>query len=70
MYKVQIQNENAAIQKNIDLRKEALSQQKAYYDYQKQVTNQNRERNKVLAQLNSLEGSTNKQAQAEAARLR
>jgi len=34
------------------------------------VTNQNRERNKVLAQLNSLEGSTNKQAQAEAARLR
>lgn len=70
MYKTQIQNENNAIQKNIDLRKEALAQQKAYYDYQKRVTEQTKQRNKVLSQLNSLEGVSNRQAKAQAARLR
>lgn len=69
-YKTGIQNENEALQKNIQLRSEALSKQKEYNDYAKQLQNQNRDRNKILAQINALQGSSNLQARAEVARLR
>jgi len=36
-YKTGIQNENEALQKNIKLRSEALSKQKEYNDYAKQL---------------------------------
>ena len=69
-YKTGIQNENEALQKNIQLRSEALSKQKEYNDYAKQLQNQNRDRNKILAQINALQGNSNLQARAEVARLR
>jgi len=45
----QVQNEEAALQKIISARKEALSQKKAYYDYDKTLKSANKELNLLKA---------------------
>ena len=70
LYKTQISNENEALQKNIKLRQDALSKQREYYDYQKKVNSQQKDRNKILAQINALQGNSNQAARAQVARLR
>lgn len=69
LYKTQISNEEAALQKLITARKEALSQKKAYYDYDKSLKSQNKELNMLKAQQNALMGVSNAQAKAQQARL-
>jgi len=49
LYKTQISNEEQALQKLISTRKEALSQKKAYYDYDKNLKSQNKEINTLKA---------------------
>ena len=69
MYKTQITNENDALQKTISLRKDALSAKKAYYDYDKTLSEKNKDIAQLRAQINALSGVTNQQAQAQRAKL-
>lgn len=70
LYKTQITNENAALQETISLRKKALQSKKAYYDYDKQLRDQNKDVNNLRAQINALQGVTNDAGRAKLARLR
>lgn len=56
LYKTQISNENDALQKVIDLRKKALSAKKAYYDYDKSLSEKNKDIAQLRAQVAALQG--------------
>ena len=57
-----IEKETEAMDKLISKRKEDLSKQKEYYDFQKTMTDKSKEINKVRAQLASLEGDNSLEA--------
>lgn len=69
LYKTQISNENDALQKVIDLRKKALSAKKAYYDYDKSLSEKNKDIAQLRAQVAALQGVTNDAAKAQRAKL-
>jgi len=54
LYKTQISNENDALQKVISLRKDALSAKKAYYDYDKNLSEKNKDISQLKAQIQAL----------------
>ena len=70
LYKTQITKENDALQESINLRKEALSKKKDYYDYDKQLKSKNKDINSLKAQIAALQGVTNQASIAELARLK
>ena len=70
MYKTQITNENAALQETIQLRKKALQEKKNYYDYDKQLRDQNKDINNLRAQAQALQGVTSDAGVAQLARIR
>lgn len=57
IYKKQLENENSALQKNIDARKQALQSKEAYYDYDKQLKASNKDIQSLEAQIAALEGT-------------
>lgn len=70
LYKTQITKENDTLQESINLRKEALSKKKDYYDYDKQLKSKNKDINSLKAQIAALQGVTNQASIAELARLK
>lgn len=56
LYKTQITNENDALQKVISLRKDALSAKKAYYDYDRTLSEKNKDISNLRAQVAALQG--------------
>ena len=67
--KAQVESENTALKKNIDLRKRALDNQKAYWDYAKSLKQSNRDIAGLEAQIAALQGVNNSQALSELKRL-
>lgn len=70
LYNTQIQNQNSALQENISLLRDASQAQREYYEYSKRLRDLQKNRNNLQSQVNALQGTTNKQAQAQLARLR
>lgn len=70
LYEQQVKKENEILQKNIDLRKDALKRKKDYYDYDKTLKKQSKDVNNLMAQIAALEGVQNQASQAELARLK
>ena len=70
MYTTMIQNENKLLQDNINKRKEALQAKKSYYDWDRQLSQKNKDMAGLMAQINALEGVTNQAGQAKLTQLR
>ena len=70
LYKQQLEKENELLDKNIEKRKEALSNKKSYYDYDKTIKNANKDINLLKNQIAALEGVGNAAAKAEVERLK
>ena len=68
-YKTQITNENNALVDLINKRKEAYDAKKKYYDYDKQLRQQNDDISKLRAQAAALQGVSNQASQARLARI-
>jgi len=69
MYLKQIELENKALIKSIDLRKEALTQLKKYQDFADKVHAKSRDVNSLSARINALQGVNNDSSRAELKRL-
>ena len=70
LYKSQMTEENKYLKKSIDVRKEALSAKKEYYDYDKRIRNESKDVNAIKSQIAALEGVGNASAQAQLKRLK
>ena len=70
LYKQQLEKENELLDKNIEKRKEALSNKKSYYDFDKTIKNANKDINLLKNQIAALEGVGNAAAKAEVERLK
>ena len=70
LYKQQLEKENELLDKNIEKRKEALSNKKSYYDFDKTIKNANKDINSLKNQIAALEGVGNAAAKAEVERLK
>ena len=68
-YKTQITNENNALVDLINKRKEAYDAKKKYYDYDKQLRQQNDDISRLRAQAAALQGVSNQASQARLARI-
>ena len=64
-----INKETEAMEELISKRKDDLSAQKEYYDFQKKMMNQSKEMNKLRAQLAALEGDDSLEAQQKRRKL-
>lgn len=69
LYETQMRKENDAMKENINLRKEALSNQKKYWDYADNVKSKSKDVDALNAQIAALEGVTNASAVATRKRL-
>lgn len=74
LYTEQMQNENDALKENISLRKEALKNQKSYWDYADSIKSKTKDVDALRAQIAALEGvssasaiATKKKLEAELA---
>lgn len=69
LYKAQIEQENEALKENIELRQEALNNQREYWEYADKVKSQTKDVDALNAQIAALQGVNNASAQAELKRL-
>lgn len=69
MVKEGINKETEAMEKLIQKRKDDLSLQKEYYDFQEKMKDQSTEMNKIRAQINALEGDDSLEAQSKRRKL-
>lgn len=69
LYKTQMTNEANALKKNIDGYVELLNRKKSYYDYDRQLTDKNKNIQMLERELRALEGVAGAEAAAERARL-
>lgn len=69
LYIKQITEENSILQDLIKKRQEALSKKKAYYDYDKQIRDKNKDVNALRAQVQALQNVTTDAAKARRAQL-
>lgn len=69
MVKEGINKETEAMEKLIQKRKNDLSLQKEYYDFQEKMKDQSAEMNKIRAQINALEGDDSLEAQSKRRKL-
>lgn len=64
-----IQKETEAMEKLIDKRKKAFEEEKRAYDWQKKVSDNNKDRNKIIAQLAAMEGDDSAETVAKRKKL-
>lgn len=69
MIRTGIEKETEAMEELIQKRKDDLSAQKEYYDFQKQMLDQTKDMNNVRAQLAAIEGDDSSEAEAKRKRL-
>ena len=67
--KTQMTNEANVLKKIIQNRKDALSAKKAYYDYDKKISDKNKDIQSLEQRIRALQGMTDESSRAQLARL-